>query len=112
MIYSGLTSVPGAPGNILAGTFGVGGGFDIPQQRKSPAPGSGPQLNPLQQTPARVFPQSQPGREGAIDVRFRQALGGMPGAIGNLAGMANSQFYMGPQKGQMLQGFGNKMVFQ
>lgn len=61
-----------------------GSDFVIPQQRQQ-SPG-GPQLNPLQQTPTRIFPKDQPGREGAIPVQFRQALRGL-GNIGNMAGL-------------------------
>jgi hypothetical protein len=49
--------------------------------------------------PIRTFPQTEPGREGAINVQFRQALG-FPGMqpMGNAgAFFNNSQFYMGPQ---------------
>ena len=102
--------LPPAPGNQtpLAGNP-FGSDFVIPQQRQQ-VPGAGPQLNPLQQTPAMVFPKDQPGREGAIDVRFRQAFN-VPGAPGNLAAVTNSQFYGGPQQGQMPPGFQNKMVY-
>jgi hypothetical protein len=47
--------------------------------------------------PIRVFPQSEPGREGAIPVRFQQALGSsnllkaLPGAPGNNQGMLLAQ---------------------
>lgn len=84
-----------------------GADFVIPNQKTRPA--GGPQLNPLQQPPARIFPKDQPGREGAIDVQFRQAMN-VPGAPGNLAGMTNQQFFYGPQYGQMPAGFQNKMV--
>lgn len=84
-----------------------GADFVVPGQR--PNPGAGPQLNPLQQPPARVFPRNQPGREGAIDVQFRQAMN-LPGAAGNLGGIANQQFFYGPQYGQVPAGFQNKMV--
>ena len=69
-------------GNIAGNTFGSD--FVVPQQRK-PVPG-GPQMAPLKQPPARVFPPDQPGREGAIDVRLAM---GMPGMnVGNMGGMS------------------------
>jgi hypothetical protein len=69
-------------GNIAGNPFGSD--FVVPQQRK-PVPG-GPQMSPLKQPPARVFPPDQPGREGAIDVRLAM---GMPGMnIGNVGGMS------------------------
>jgi hypothetical protein len=90
-------------GGFLGNTAGMqmagnpfGADFVIPQQRRQ-APVGGPQLNPLQQAPARVFPKDQPGREGAIDIQFRQA-NLMPGMIP----MGNAGFFMGPQYGQQL----------
>jgi hypothetical protein len=60
-------------GNIAGNPFGSD--FVVPQQRK-PVPG-GPQMAPLKQPPARVFPPDQPGREGAIDVRLAMGMPGM-----------------------------------
>jgi hypothetical protein len=105
MFFGGMTSVPGAPGNLLSGNP-FGSDFVIPNQRKQQSPG--PQLNPLQQTPVRIFPPGQKGREGAIDVRSWQAMN-MLGAPGNAAGMANASFFGGPQIGLPI-GFGSKMV--
>jgi hypothetical protein len=69
-------------GNIAGNPFGSD--FVVPQQRR-PVPG-GPQMAPLKQPPARVFPPDQPGREGAIDVRLAM---GMPGMnVGNMGGMS------------------------
>lgn len=99
----GAYSTPGMPGNLAGNPFSSD--FVIPQQKR-PATG-GPQLNPLQQTPTRVFPKDQPGREGALDVIFRQAAGQ---GIGNMQGLLNAQFYGGPQLGQVPPGFVNKMV--
>ena len=110
--YGGYTNIPGAPGNPMAMQGMVAGNpfgadFVIPQKGTT-SPVGGPQLGPLPQSPARVFPKDQPGREGAIDVRFRQALGmpNIPGAPGNPAGMANAAFYAGPQFAQLPQNFG------
>jgi hypothetical protein len=60
-------------GNIAGNPFGSD--FVVPQQRK-PVPG-GPQMAPLKQPPARVFPPDQPGREMAIDVRLAMGMPGM-----------------------------------
>ena len=60
-------------GNIAGNPFGSD--FVVPQQRR-PVPG-GPQMAPLKQPPARVFPPDQPGREGAIDVRLAMGMPGM-----------------------------------
>ena len=73
-------------GNIAGNPFGSD--FVVPQQRR-PVPG-GPQMAPLKQPPARVFPPDQPGREGAIDVRLAM---GMPGMnIGNIGGMSAAMY--------------------
>ena len=69
-------------GNVAGNPFGSD--FVVPQQRRS-VPG-GPQMAPLKQPPARVFPPDQPGREGAIDVRSAMGVSGMN--IGNEAVMA------------------------
>jgi len=96
---------PGGLQNLAGNPFGAD--FVIQNQMRRPT--GGPQLNPLQQPPARIFPKDQPGREGAIDIQFRQAMN-IPGAPGNMAGMANPQFFYGPQYGQVPAGFQNKMV--
>lgn len=102
MYYQGEQNVPGAPGNLLAGVdlpFGGGGRYRTIQEQYKPGA-------PKENIPIRVFPSAEPGREGAIDVRFRQAQLYPAGqAIGNMAGMQysqmpNSSFYLGPQLGQ------------
>lgn len=81
-----------------------GSDFVIPSERKSPG-FDGPQLNPLQQTPTRVFPKDQPGREGSIPVQSWQAM------LQGMAPMGNAGFYLGPQYGQQVPpGFQNKIV--
>jgi len=99
---AGMRATIPTQGVVAGNPFGSD--FVIPQQRRQ-SPTGGPQLNPLQQTPARVFPQDQPGREGAIDVQFRQATL-MPGMVP----MGNAGFFMGPQYGQVPAGFQNKTV--
>lgn len=115
--YSGLSSSPGAPGNLMAGLdLPFGGGQQYKQIQQENRPGA---PKPAGLSPVRVFPPNAPGREGAIDVQFRKAMGGYPGAAGNLLGMqmqnpinfANVQFYGGPQLGQTLGGFQNKFVY-
>jgi hypothetical protein len=83
-----------AAGMLAGNPFGAD--FVIPQQRRQ-TPAGGPQLNPLQQTPVRLFPKDQPGREGAIDIQFRQA-----NLLPGMFPMGNAGFYMGPQYGQQL----------
>ena len=85
--------------------FGGGGRYKTIQEQNKPGA-------PRDYIPIRTFPQNEPGREGAINVQFRQALG-FPGMqpMGNAgAFFDNSQFYMGPQFGQMPAGFQNKIV--
>jgi hypothetical protein len=86
------------PGDLTGNPFGSD--FVIPSQRQAPIPG-GPQLNPLRQAPARVFPQDQPGREGAISVEALQAL------MKNMPSVGNSGFYSGQQ---LAGGFHNKTI--
>lgn len=105
MFYGGMSNVPGAPGNLLAGgpdlPFGGGGRYKTIQEQFRPGA-------PKDNIPIRIFPQSEPGREGAIPVRFQQALGSsnlpnaLPGAAGNFAGLANAEFFGGPQLSQMV----------
>jgi hypothetical protein len=107
MRYDGQRNSPGAPGNgLFAGVnlpFGGGGGYKTIQEQYRPG-SSDRQRIP---DPIRVFPQNEPGREGAIDVRFRQAMfGGFPGAIGNMGGLLTQSvplqgdtINMGPAQG-------------
>ena len=104
MFYGGMSNVPGAPGNLIAGVdlpFGGGGRYKTIQEQFRPGSTDRQRIP----DPIRIFPQGEPGRKGAIDVRFRQALmpagsSNLPGAIGNMAGIANAQFFEGPQLGQ------------
>ena len=85
--------------------FGGGGRYKTIQEQNKPGA-------PRDYIPIRTFPQTEPGREGAINVQFRQALG-FPGMqpMGNAgAFLNNSQFYMGPQMSQMPAGFQDKIV--
>jgi hypothetical protein len=116
MYYSGTTNVPGAPGNLLAGSPGYMMDRDIIDQRLDnydidrrgrqnfnstgspnrpapapmPAPMRGPQLFPLAGTS-----------------NLSSAIANLlPGAPGNNAG-----FYGGPQMGQAPAGFQSKTVY-
>jgi len=123
--YSGMSSVPGAPGSFAPGGSGnlmaglelpFGGGQQYRQIQQENRPGA---PKPTGVSPVRIFPPNAPGREGAIDVQSFQAMGNYPGAAGNLFGMqmqnpaniANAQFYGGPQLGQVPVGFQNKFVY-
>jgi hypothetical protein len=101
--YGGESNVPGAPGNLMAGNP-FGSSFVIDQNAPKRPPGQGPQA-PNMYMPTRPFRPGEPGREGAIDVQFRQAMmrGMMP--------MGNAGFYMGSQYGQQMPpGFHGKTV--
>ena len=103
-------NIPNASfGSLMAGgvdlPFGGGGRYKTIQEQNKPGA-------PRDYIPIRTFPQTEPGREGAINVQFRQALG-FPGMqpMGNAgAFLNNSQFYMGPQMSQMPAGFQNKKI--
>jgi hypothetical protein len=96
MIY-GEGNVPGAAGNLRAGVdlpFGGGGAYRTIQQQYRP----GSQDRQRIPDPIRVFPQNEPGREGAINVQFQQAM--ILGMPGNYQGLLNAQFFGGPQMAQ------------
>jgi len=119
MRYYGMSNVPGAPGAFVAGgpdlPFGAGGRYKTIQEQFKPGA-------PKDNIPIRVFPPSEPGREGAIPVRFEQAQrfgssnlsNALPGAPGNMAGMINPQFYSFLPSNQAMMsvppGFQNKFV--
>lgn len=85
-------------GNVAAGVdlpFGGGGSYKTIQQQFRPGSTDRQRLP----DPIRVFPQNEPGREGAINVRFEQAQL-MPGMqpMGN-AGALGGPMQMGPRFG-------------
>ena len=117
MYYGGESNVPGAPGNLFAG----GPSFDIPR-----GPGA---LGGRSEEQIRRLQQSMPENRQLLDEMQRRGItpgGGpqlplafgssnLPAAVGNMAGIANSTFYAGPQFNQpgnvsLPTGFQNKMV--
>jgi hypothetical protein len=76
------------------------------------APGSSPysefpkeylqQRNPFGAPPVPQAPQQapQPGVPVQLELPLAMGSSNLPNAIGNMAGVANSQFYRGPQLGQ------------
>ena len=88
MRFYGNTAMPGAPGNNLYGSmiagvdlpFGGGNQYRNLQQQYQPG------VDPRQYDPVRIYPQTEPGREGAIPIQFQRVA--LPGAAGNLGGMA------------------------
>lgn len=99
--------VPGMPGN--GGQF-IG--------NRPLAPGSSPYAEPSRdylrdRYPFGKPPQPPEPRQEQLPVQLQLPLAGssnLPNAIGNMAGLANAQFYGGPQMGQMPAGFQGKYV--
>jgi hypothetical protein len=104
MYYGGESNVPGAPGNLFAG----GPSFDIPR-----GPGA---LGGRSEEQIRRLQQNMPENRQLLDEMKRRGItpgGGpqlplagipgssnLPGAVGNMAGIANSTFFEGPQFAQ------------
>jgi len=88
----------GNQAGLLAGLelpFGRGEKYKKIQQENRPgAP------KPAGISPTRVFPPTAPGREGAIDVQFRQALGGFS-PVGNVGALAQAHPGASALGGQM-----------
>ena len=105
--FQGERNVPGAPGNNAPGAFGglMAGSpsFDIPR-----GPGA---LGGRSEEQIRRLQQSMPENRQLLDEMKRRGitpgggpqlpLAGVMGGIGNVAGLANAQFYGGPQMGQL-----------
>jgi hypothetical protein len=93
--------VPGAPGNLMAGgNFMGGAGSAInpeafkkdARQQKIYNKGQGTD-NPNER---EIFL-----RRTGPQLPLAQGFGSLPGAIGNMGGIQNAQFYLGPQLGQV-----------
>lgn len=106
MFFGGMTSVPGAPGNLLAG----GPSFDINRTPGALGGRSGEQLKRLYEGGTQQNKQlnEELMRRGIMPGAGPQ-LPLVYGAPGNAAGMANASFFGGPQIGLPV-GFANKMV--
>lgn len=108
MFYGGMTNVPGAPGNLMAGSpsFEIG--------PRSPFKGmSREQLEELKRFDDRPQDLQQyydrinnPGPQ--LPMAFGSS--NLPGAIGNMGGLQNAQFFAGPQLAQMPVGFQGRYV--
>jgi len=89
MYYGGESNVPGAPGNLLAGvSFPIQGGSSIGK----------PLLPNFKEIKGDKRDPSFPPEENVPRYLLQQA--GLPGAVGNIGGVANSMFYRGPQFNQ------------
>jgi hypothetical protein len=106
MFYGGMTGVPGAPGNLVAGNPS----FDIPRGQGPLGGRSGEQLKRLYEG------GTQQNQQLNQELMRRGIMPGGPqlpmayGAPGNAAGLANSSFFNGSQYGQLPIGFGGKTV--
>ena len=114
MFYAGESNVPGAPGNLFAG----GPSFDVPRGPGALGGRSEEQIRRLQQN----MPENQqlleemkgrgitPGGGPRLPLAGVPGSSNLPGAIGNMGGLANAGFYYGPQAGQLPQGFAGKTL--
>ena len=99
--YGGMSSVPGAPGNLMAGSPGYVPSESQIQDRLF--------RYGLHNTPLgdELKQKNQNFRNRYPNI-FSQAQGMQ--SAGNMAGLANAQFYMGPQFGQAPANFDAKYV--
>lgn len=113
MFYGGMTNVPGAPGNLMAG----GPSFDINRTPGALCGRSGEQLRRLYEGGTQQNEKLNeelrrrgimPGAGPQLPMAFGSS--NLPGAIGNMGGIQNAQFFGGPQLGQMPAGFQGKYV--
>lgn len=104
MFYGGESNVPGAPGNLLAGSPS----FDIRRAPGSLGGRSGEQLRRLYEGGTQQNQQLNeelmrrgimPGSGPQLPMAFGSS--NLPGAVGNMGGLANAQFFEGPQLGQV-----------
>ena len=114
MFYAGESNVPGAPGNLFAG----GPSFDVPRGPGALGGRSEEQIRRLQQN----MPENQqlleemrrrgitPGGGPQLPLAGIPGSSNLPGAVGNMGGLANASFYYGAQAGQLPQGFAGKTL--
>jgi hypothetical protein len=109
MFYFGEAGVPGAPGNLMAGSPS----FDIRRGPGALGGRSEEQIRRLQQNlPENRQLLEEMQRRGISPGGGPQLpLAGVMGGMGNVAALANAQFYKGPQMGQVPAGFQGKSVY-
>jgi hypothetical protein len=108
-VYGGQPVGMGNAGAMLAGNP-FGAGFVIPGNRPVGQPVlPGENKEDVENIYGIPGPRPMPGN---APLGLPMAMGGsnLPAAIGNMGGMANAQFYRGPQMGQLPQGFQGKYV--
>ena len=121
MYYGGEVNVPGAPGNL--GNMAGGPSFDIRRGAGALGGRSGEQLRRLYEggTQQNEKLNEELRQRGIMPGGPQLPLAGipgssnLPGAVGNIQGIANAGFFGGPQFNQpgnvsLPAGFQNKMV--
>lgn len=99
MYYGGEYNVPGAPGNLIAGNP-FGPQFAIPGRRPVGQPVlPGEDQKAIEEVYGTPGPKPMPGT-APLGLPMAFGSSNLPGAVGNMAGIANAQFFEGPQYGQ------------
>jgi hypothetical protein len=108
MYYAGQSGIAGAVGNLAGVSFPIRGGASVgrpllPNQKELKGDKRDPSFPPEEAIPLRLPLAVIPGSSN------------LPGAVGNMQGVANAGFYGGPQFNQpgnvsLPNGFVNKMV--
>lgn len=110
MFYAGESNVPGAPGNLFAGSpsFKIGprNPFKgMPREQLEELKKFDDRPQDLQQYYDRI---NNPGPQ--LPLAGIPGSSNLPGAIGNMGGLANAGMFYGPQYGQALAGFAGKTL--
>ncbi len=103
MFYGGESNVPGAPGNLLAGSPGY---FMSEKEIENRLFRYGMDKTPLGDQLKQRMEEIRQRYPGAFTPQAAQpsmqpnGSSNLPGAVGNMGGIANAQFFEGPQLGQ------------
>lgn len=99
MYYAGESNVPGAPGNLIGGNP-FGPGFVIPGRKPVGQPVlPGEDRKAIEGVYGTPGPKPMPGTD-PLGLPMAFGSSNLPGAVGNMGGIANSMFYRGPQFNQ------------
>lgn len=108
MRTDGGYGVPGMPGN--GGVFLAGNPNPLQDPRFRIQGGESPYRQPVlpkERSPEEDIPFLLPGQP---QLPMAYGSSNLPGAIGNMGGLQNAQFFAGPQLGQMPAGFQGEYV--
>ena len=114
MFYGGMRNVPGAPGNFPENSLAGSPSFEIGPRSlfKGMSREKLEELKKFDDRPEDL--QRYYDRINAPGPRLPLAgipgSSNLPGAIGNMGGIQNAQFFGGPQFGQLPAGFFNKTL--